>query len=514
MIPMLASLWASTVAVALMGIDDAGATPFTVEHFREHAAYLASDELEGRDVGAPGGYKASEYVRRQFERSRLEPIGNNGTYFQEFPSERVRGRSVLGLWPGRGALAPEYVIVTAHHDHLGLIPDASGKETDRVFNGADDNASGVAAMLLIAEALSGNGDRLPASYRSVIFAAFDAEERGLLGSKYYVEHPLRPLKATVAVLNLDMVGRMRKDRLYANDADSSRFLIEALHGLESATGLRIETRGGGAGRSDQAPFLERRIPGIQFQTGVHDQYHRVNDELQSLNLEGGVRVADLVYRLLRQTIELPGPITFQTPDPAYDIQRILGVVGRLGLIPEVNTQPGRYPRMNLVIPGSPAAKAGLKAGDQVAALNGKTFERVEDAIGVFAELKFDRDLIISVLRGDQKIDVTVPASVFLELAGPKVQPRPGGDYDVMFRSIAPRGVNAVYLAGTFNDWKPDLLKMNGPDDKGSFTTTLVLKKGIYEYKFVDDGKTWRSDPSNMNQVGPDRNSVIWVGTDR
>src|SRR5262249_39171246 len=158
--------------------------------FREHAAYLASDTLQGRRVGSDGSAKAADYIARQLQAGRLLPLGDGGTCFQAFtPDDGVRARNVLAACPGAGSLADQCVIVAAHYDHLGSRPDSDERGTsgDRIFNGADDNASGVAALLLIAQALALDRDRLPSSRRAVIFAAFDAEEMGLKGAQYYAE---------------------------------------------------------------------------------------------------------------------------------------------------------------------------------------------------------------------------------------------------------------------------------------------------------------------------------------
>src|SRR6202035_194577 len=121
---------------------------------------------------------------------------------------KVTARNLLAVFPGQGALANEAILVSAHHDHLGIDPALVKAGKDGIFNGADDNASGCAALLLLAQALHAEKARLPSSHRTVIFASFDAEERGLVGSRYYVSHPLWPLNKTTANINLDAVGRL------------------------------------------------------------------------------------------------------------------------------------------------------------------------------------------------------------------------------------------------------------------------------------------------------------------
>jgi hypothetical protein len=164
-----------------------------------------------------------------------------------------------------------------------------------------------------------------------------------------------------------------------------------------------------------------------------------------------------------------------------------------------------------VAPGSPAAKAGLRGGDRITALNGLKINRVEDAMLIFPQLHFDRGLRLTVRRGDKDVEVEVPAEVFAKLAGPPSRKVGDDAYEVTFTFQAPAGAKEVYLAGTFNEWNPNGHKMDGPDRRGRFTTTLTLKKGVYEYKFVVEGKDWHSDPENLHQVGLYHNSVVWVG---
>jgi hypothetical protein len=474
---------------------------------------LASDELQGRDVGTPGGVAATNYIAKQYEALGLEPQGDEGTYFQPFDHRGAHARNVVALLPGQGPLAGEFVIVAAHHDHMGIALDNEVPPgTDRIYNGADDNASGVAALLLIAESLARERDALPASRRGVIFLCTDAEERGLRGAYHYAAHPARPLDKTVYFLNLDMVGRLSgAGKLYANDAESSPKLAELLRSLGRDCGLPVETRIGGGNRSDQLIFLERKIPSAHFVTGLHSDYHRPSDEVDKLDSPGAARIAWLGASYVRGLIERPGPFVFQPIAPAFDAQHALGLVGRLGLVPELNTQDGRYPKVSLVVPGSAAAKAGLRAGDQITAFNGQTFDRLEDTLVIFSQLRFDKGLTLTVLRGAESVDINVPAEVFARFAGPPVRKVEGG-YEATFTFQGPLGTKkTVYLAGSFNDWQPTAHRMDGPDARGRYTTTLKLQKGTYEYKFVVDGKDWLSDPDNLHQAGPYHNSVLWVG---
>jgi Zn-dependent M28 family amino/carboxypeptidase len=202
----------------------------------------------------------------------------------------VDGTNVAALLRGADpALAHEVVIVGAHHDHLGWGGEGSlAPDTRAIHNGADDNASGSASLLEIAKRLM-TGSR-PA--RSVLFLAFGGEERGLLGSSHYVENPLLPLERTVAMLNLDMVGRAN-GRVNVSGLERYARLEQLLHAAAEGGGLAIRREGPGPGRSDDANFLNRRIPAFHFFTGFHDDYHEPGDDWEKLDAPGTARVARL-----------------------------------------------------------------------------------------------------------------------------------------------------------------------------------------------------------------------------
>jgi hypothetical protein len=515
---MMASLLAFTV-ILLTAREPVTSppAPFTAARFREYVAYLASDELAGRAVGSPGSAKATDYIIRHLKDAGATGLGPGGSWLQSFPlatrgaAKPVVGQNVLAIMPGKGALAKEAILVSAHHDHLGTDPERIKAGKDGIYNGADDNASGCAALMLLAQALHAERERLPASYRTVIFASFDAEELGLLGSRYYVNHPFWPLERTAANLNFDMVGRLNYGKLVAMDSESSAFLAEQILALAPECGLRVETRLNGARRSDHANFLDRSIPAVHFNTGIHSDYHQVTDEVNRIDSEGGARIAWLAYRLLRDAMETPGRLRYRRPSSNFDVQSILQFVFKLGIIPEQNTQSGRSALIRFIIPGSPAAKHGLQSGDEIIGANGVQFTSLIDAGIVFGQLRLDQDLRLTVKRKDKTWEVVLPGELFKQLAGPTVRSIGKDQFEVRFRYKPAGMVKSVTLAGSFNEWNEKAKPMEGPDKDGYFTTRLELKPGTYEYKFVVDGKTWMADPDNFRTTGANGNSVVRVG---
>jgi nicotinamidase-related amidase len=398
--------------------------PFTAEKFLAHVAYLASDELGGRDVASEGETRAIDYMVRHLKEAGAAPLANDGSYLQSFPfvltppgrsrtsaeQRQINGRNILALVRGKGELAGEAIVVSAHHDHLGTDPQLVKAGKDGIYNGADDNASGCAALLLLAEALHKDRDRLPGSCRSVIFASFDAEERGLIGSRYYLNHPLWPLERTAADLNFDMVGRLNGQKLLAMDSQSNSYLEERIRDLAAECGLRVETRLNGTQRADHQSFLDRAIPGVHFCSGIHADYHQVSDEVAKIDAAGGARISWLAYRVLREMMAAPGKLRYRQPPADFNLAAILRVMLRLGIIPEQNAQSGKTALVRFVIPGSFAARQGLRSGDQIAGMNGKNFESIVDAALAFSRLDSSRDLKLAILRGGSNEEVVIPAN--------------------------------------------------------------------------------------------------------
>jgi hypothetical protein len=317
--PSAARITAQAVAAAT---DARAAHDVVPDRYLEHVRFLASDELQGRGNGTEGLERAAEYIAGQFARAGLKPGGDGGSYFQTFdlPAGRqdpgatlTTARNVVGLVPGSGG-SDEAVIVGAHYDHLGTgrhgsrAPDARGE----VHNGADDNASGTAALLEIAR-LAAAGAEAPLA-RALVFVAFAGEEIGLLGSRRYVERPPVPLDRTIAMINLDMIGRP-DGRLLLSGLEHAPSLEADLRAAREAAGsrLRIERfrEGGSAGSSDDASFSRRRIPAIAFFSGFHADYHRPTDDWEKLDLDGAVEVTRLAWAFTRQIAARAGRPAFE-----------------------------------------------------------------------------------------------------------------------------------------------------------------------------------------------------------
>jgi hypothetical protein len=203
------------------------------------------------------------------------------------------------------------------------------------------------------------------------------------------------------------------------------------------------------------------------------------------------------------------------PRPPVVLEGPLGIALRLGLVPDLTSLGKDRPLQVLVLPDSPADKAGVRSGDQITALNGSAVARMEDVPEVWSQLSLNQasledGLRLSLLRQGNQVEVKLTRDLLQGFLGPTSKPIGGGLSEVAFTYRPQKPVEAVYLAGTFNDWQPKAHRMDGPDQESRYTTRLKLKAGVYEYKFVLDGQRWETDPENILMTGIYHNSVLHV----
>ncbi|MCK6503445.1 M28 family peptidase [Myxococcota bacterium] len=329
----------------------------------------------------------------------------------ELVPQQVSSTNLLFRLPGAGALAEETVVLAAHYDHLGMGGRGSMKpDVVAVHNGADDNASGVAALACAAEALvksPPDGDR-----RGVLFAAFTAEELGLGGSGWYAENPALPLDRTVAMINMDMVGRVREGRLQAMGTDSAVDWPAVLEPLATAHGLTLQVGGDGYGPSDHMSFYTKGVPVVHFFSGSHTEYHSPEDDFATLNVDGGARVAALAAdaaATLSTRAERLAYVKGSSGSPMLGDSR--GYGSYLGTIPDYATmmEPTGGVKLSGVREGGPAALAGLVAGDRIIGLGRYTVGNLYDMTFALRDHKPGEVVDIKILRDGQEL--VLPATL-------------------------------------------------------------------------------------------------------
>ena len=300
------------------------------------------------------------------------------------------------------------VVIGAHYDHLGLGgPGSLAPNSNDPHNGADDNASGTAAVLEAARLLAARQGELT---RDIVFVAFTAEESGLLGSTELTRNPVPGTAAAglVAMINMDMVGRMRGNSVAILGGDSAEEWQHIVPPLCAALEINCQLGGDGYGPSDQTPFYAAGVPVLHFFTGAHEDYHKPSDDAEFINAGGGARIANLVADLAAELTTIEG-ITYkesEAPPPQGDVR---GYGASMGTIPDYTGAPDNKLGMLLagVRAGGPADLAGLQRGDRVVELAGHQIRDIYDLMYVLREAKPDEEAKVIIERGDETIESTV-----------------------------------------------------------------------------------------------------------
>jgi aminopeptidase YwaD len=350
------------------------------DRLQRDITWLADDRLEGRATGTAGNDSAAAWLARRHVALGLRPLMSDG-YLQRFAARsaqlahdgQIAGlptQNVVGLVPGRDpSLRGEYVVIGAHFDHLGrsttgaMDPEAR----DAVRNGADDNASGAAAVLELARLFSARPAR-----RSIVVAHFTGEELGLLGSQWFVDHSPVPMDSVVAMVNFDMVGRLRNDKLIVYGVATASELPGIVERANLAPRLSISAVGDGFGPSDHSSFYAKGIPVLHFFTDLHDDYHRASDDVERIDAAGAARVVAVAERVVRDVADRPARLTpVRSTAPAPMAGGRTGSDVYLGSIPDMSASDTPGLRLSGVRAGSPADAAGLRAGDVIVELGGR-----------------------------------------------------------------------------------------------------------------------------------------------
>ncbi|MDR3246844.1 MAG: M20/M25/M40 family metallo-hydrolase [Prevotellaceae bacterium] len=282
--------------------------------FLRHLNYLASDSMQGRLPGSHHDSLAATYIRSELLAYGYKPLFENGR--QQFPCDAQSGFShnvVMLYMPDNGTPATETIVLGAHFDHVGHGEyGRRGGSFGEIYNGADDNASGVAMMLELAKKLAGNAET---SKRNIMAVAFSAEEQGLVGSEYFVRHVPPQAQHIVLMVNFDMVGRLDSLRnFYIGGIGTFAQADSMLHAAPNPDSLRLNFAYSGTGPSDHTSFYDQDIPILFLFTGLHDDYHTPADDVEKINIHGMHAIARFVEPIIQWAVTSTEPPVFQTVD--------------------------------------------------------------------------------------------------------------------------------------------------------------------------------------------------------
>lgn len=384
----------------------------SADDIAEYITFLASEELNGREAGTADEAKAANYIADLFRDFGLEPAGDDQTFFQEFTintsilnnphstdttGEKRLSKNVAGIVRGTGD-SEEIIILGAHYDHLGYGEFGSlyRGDTPRIHNGADDNASGTAGLIELAQYF---GKNRPAT--DILFLAFSGEEMGLLGSAHFVEEPTVNIDNAVAMINMDMIGRMEEEKLIifgtGTSADWEDILLVA-----NTDSLNLDLVEDGTGASDHTSFYYQNIPVLHYFTDTHSDYHRPSDDVEYINHEGIAKTISHVVRVIQYLdgVDQEQMVFIEAPGEQRQSMRLEGPT--LGVLPDYGYD-GKGMKITGTNPGQPGANAGLISGDVIIGIGEVMFEDIYGYMGALNEHEKGQLTTITILRDGEEM---------------------------------------------------------------------------------------------------------------
>ena len=313
-------------------------------------------------------------------------------------------KNVVGILEGVGDLKDETIVVGAHYDHLGYGGQGSlAPWTKDIHNGADDNSSGTSALLEIAQQLA---TRKSPSRRRVVFIAFSAEERGLIGSARYVSEPLIALDKTIAMVNLDMVGRLTDNKLIVTGTGTSDVWNPMLDKLNETAKFEMTRKAEGVGPSDHQSFYLKGIPVLHLFTGLHEFYHRPSDDFKTINFEGMDRVTTLTTEIIVTLAQADKRPNFKKAEKKRNVENTGGDRPYFGSIPDYSDNTNGLPLTGVATNG-PAEKAGIKPKDVVVGLGKYKIGGIEDFDSALRKFKAGDKVAVKVMRAGKEMTLII-----------------------------------------------------------------------------------------------------------
>ena len=379
----------------------------TESELKRHIEFLASDTLQGREAGMQGNYAAGAYIVDQLRKSNVPPVTSGEGYFHYF---HPNFRNILAVIPGSAPqLKNEFILVGGHYDHVGF-----GNRTNSrgpfgvVHNGADDNASGTAGVLEVAQALASLETK---PKRSILIAFWDGEEKGLLGSRHYVDYPAVPLSKIRFHFNADMIGRLRPEGLEISGWQTAtacrQFLSE-----QNTDGLNLHFMNTYKPESDHWPFFERRVPSMMLHTGKHPDYHRPSDDTHLLNMDGVRTVSRFMLRCTVAAANadtLPAVRNWSKEAAESFAQRFKRPIddqpSRLGVTYNATLAKEGTIRLTSIAAGSPADIAGLQVDDDVLAVGKSLTSKSDDFRSLV--MSAPAKTVFEIQRAESELEIPV-----------------------------------------------------------------------------------------------------------
>lgn len=380
---------------------------------KEDVYILANDSLNGRETGTEGEKQAAAYIEKRFEQLGLQPKGDENSYLQEFdfkprtnPHEETKistsktdstknGFNVIGYLDNG---AKTTVVIGAHYDHLGMGGEGSlYREGEAIHNGADDNASGVAVMLNLAERLKNINKN-----NNYLFIGFSGEEEGLLGSNYFVKNPTIDTKQVSYMINMDMVGRLNAEKTLAvHGVGTSPIFKQVLFANKDS--LNIAEHESGIGPSDHTSFYLADIPVLHFFTGQHEDYHKPGDDAEKLNYEGMELISNYIFKIITD-LDSKGKLEFRKTKNETEMVPDFKVT--LGVVPDY-LFTGKGMRIDGISEDRPAQKAGLQKGDVVVKMGEHEVTDMMSYMKSLSMFEKGQTAVVTVEREGKALEVDV-----------------------------------------------------------------------------------------------------------
>lgn len=373
-----------------------------IRQLRSDIQFLASDLLEGRESGTKGELIAAEYIASRYQALGLLKKGDDESYFQDFSKKTkahphdtemtgpvINGRNVIGYMDKN---AKNTIVIGAHYDHLGWGAEGSLHDGDSaIHNGADDNASGISAMLFLAKRLS--NEDLNTNF---LFIAFSGEEKGLLGSNYFVHNPTIDLESVTYMINMDMVGRLDTNRrLAVYGVGTSDVFIPTINSIEYPH-FEFQMDSSGVGPSDHTSFYLNDIPVLHFFTGQHHEYHKPADDIELINFDGLYDVSVFIEEIIDK-LNNEGKLSFQKTRDDKQGKRQSKFKVTLGIMPDYLFD-GKGLKIDGVKEGGAGAKAGIQKGDIIVQMGDLPINSMHDYMNALGTLDKGDTVKVKVIR--------------------------------------------------------------------------------------------------------------------